>query len=157
MSFVSQTSGASERLLFQTSYHWLYWLGGMLLTAAPLLAWAVSPIGYWVGVAVLCLTLIAVPFGLVILVRAFATEIAVTSDRFIKKSGLISIQTEDISLDSVEEVDLEESILGALFGYGTLEVHGSGTGSIRVEMVRSPERLRQEIENAREALHASGD
>jgi uncharacterized membrane protein YdbT with pleckstrin-like domain len=152
MSYVSQTSGAVECVRFRAHYHWLYWLGGIVLATGPLLTFAAGPIDSWAGLAVLCVTVVGVPFGLVILVRAFATEIAVTSDRFIKKGGLISFESEDISLDKVEEINLEESILGALFGYGTLVVHGSGTGSIRVEMVQSPERLRREIESAREAL-----
>jgi hypothetical protein len=152
MSYASMTSGAGERLLFRTTYHWLYWLGGLLLTAAPLLSLPTADIGLWAVVATLTVTAAAAAFGLYILVKAFATEISVTSDRFIKKSGLVSFQSEDMSLDKVEEIELHESILGALLDYGTLEVRGSGAGSIKVEMVQSPERLRSAIDAARFAL-----
>ena len=67
-------------------------------------------------------------------------------------SSFRPVRSEDISLDKVEEIELDESILGARLDYGTLEVHGSGMGSIKVEMVQAPERLRHEIESAREAL-----
>lgn len=152
MSYVRRTLSKSERELYQTNYHWLYWLAGALLTLAPALTLAVVAFGNWAALAMLGLTAIAVPFGLVILIRAYATEIVVTTDRFVKKSGLISFAAEDMSLDKVEEIELHESILGALLNYGTIEVRGTGTSSIKVDMVHSPERLRHEIDAARAAL-----
>jgi hypothetical protein len=150
MSFVGRTCGAKERLLYQASYHWLYLTGGLGLIMAPLLGVAVFR--DWVGLIVaLGVALLIVPFGVGILIRYFATEIAVTTDRFVKKSGLLSIHAEDISLDKLEEFELEQSILGVLFGYGTLEAHGSGRESIRVSLLQSPKRLQLEIENARAA------
>jgi hypothetical protein len=152
MSYVNKTLGRGERVLYQATYHWLYWLAGVLLTLAPGLSLAAIPFGTWVAFVTLGLTAIAVPFGVVILVRAYATEMVVTTDRFIKKSGLISFEAEDMSLDKVEEIELHESVLGALLNYGTIEVRGTGTGSIKLGMVQSPEHLRREIDDAREAL-----
>jgi hypothetical protein len=152
MTYVRRTLSRNERELYQANYHWLYWFAGVLLTLAPALTLAVVAFGNWAMLATLALTAIAVPFGLAILIGAYATEIVVTTDRFVKKSGLISFAAEDMSLDKVEEIELHESILGALFDYGTVEVRGTGTSSIRVDMVQSPERLRHEIDAAREAL-----
>jgi uncharacterized membrane protein YdbT with pleckstrin-like domain len=150
MGYASATCGVRERILYRAHYHWLYWMTGLVLTVSPSLALAAGPITSWAAIAVLGVTLLLVPFGLVILVRTLASEIVVTSDRFIRKSGLISFDAEDISLDKIEEVDLKESILGAILGYGTLEIHGSGTSAIIVEMVQMPERLRKAIETAGE-------
>lgn len=135
MSYVSRTLGSKEKILFSTSYHLFYWLGGFLL----------------------CLTIIGLPWGLWILVRAISSEIAVTSDRFVRKTGLISFQTEEVSLDKIEEVTVDQTILGRLFGYGTLQVHGTGTGTIEVKMVDDPVRLRREIQTAREGLRSRGE
>lgn len=153
MSYVSQTSGARERVLYRTTYHWLYWLLGILLTLAPTVALATlyyygAPVAIATGVA----TAIFVPIGLFILVKALSTEIAVTTDRFVKKSGLVSFRSEDMSLDKVEEIELNESVLGALLDFGTVKVCGTGLSSITVGMVQSPERLRHEIDAAREAI-----
>lgn len=152
MSYVSQTSGARERVLYRTTYHWLYWLGGVLLTLAPTVALAALYFGAPLAIATAVAAAAFVPIGLYILVKALATEIAVTSDRFVKKSGLISFQSEDMSLDKVEEIELNESILGALLDYGTVKVCGTGLSSITVGMVQSPERLRHEIDAARAAI-----
>jgi uncharacterized membrane protein YdbT with pleckstrin-like domain len=151
MSYVGQTSGTDERVLYRTTYHWLYWLGGGLLTLAPVVALATLHLGTFVTLVTAGGAALAMPFGLYILIKALATEITITTDRFIKKSGLISFRSEDISLDKIEEIELHQSILGALLNYGTVEVRGSGAGSIKVEMVQSPERLRYELDAARSA------
>ena len=150
MSYTTATASPAEKVLYRTTYHWLYWLAGLVMTASPLLYFAVEPLGLAGAVAAICAAAVAVPFGLVVLVRALTTEIVVTSDRFVKKTGLIALRAEDVCLAMIEEVNLDESILGAILGYGSIKVNGTGGSSITVEMVQSPWRLRREIENASE-------
>lgn len=129
-SYVSQTLGSKEQILYSSGYHWLYSLGAMLLT----------------------ISIVGLPWGLAMFVRAFATEIAVTSDRFVRKTGLIAIKSEEVSLDKIEEVTVDQSVLGRIFGYGNVQVHGTGMGDIKCSMVDNPIRLRREIQTAREGL-----
>jgi uncharacterized membrane protein YdbT with pleckstrin-like domain len=152
MSYVSRTLGKSEKILFSTGYHWLYWLGAALL-AGPFVVIGLGGIPYAAREYFL-LILAVVPFGYGVyrFIHGIALEIAVTSDRFVKKTGLVSIQTEEVSLDKIEEVNIEESILGRIFGYGTIYVHGTGAGKIRVNLVRDPVHLRREIQTAREQV-----
>jgi len=159
MSYVSRTLGKSESILFSTGYHWLYWLGVVLLSGpfiALLIAGAVKAFPTWV---VFLLILAAVPFcyGVYRFVHGIALEVAVTTDRFVKKSGLVSIKTEEVSLDKIEEVNIEETILGRIFGFGTIHVHGTGAGKIRMSMVRDPVNLRRQIQTAREQLKHKGE
>lgn len=135
MSYVSQTLGSKERILYSTGYHWLYALGAMLLT----------------------ISILGLPWGIAMFMRSFATEIAVTSDRFVRKTGLISIKSEEVSLDKIEEVTVDQTILGRIFGYGNVQVHGTGMGDIKCQMVDNPIRLRREIQTAREGLKTKGE
>ena len=156
MSYVTRTLGAKERILYRTGYHWLYWLAANVL-AAPAFAIALAgypygPREYFLGV----FALVALPFGLTMLVRAYATEIVLTSDRFVKKHGLISYEVEEVSLDKIEEVTLAESVLGRILDYGTLHVHGTGEANILVRMVAHPVELRRRIQSAREDLTRTG-
>ena len=152
MSYVSRTLGNNERILYSTGYHWLYWLGTTILLA-PLLAVAIGGLPYdaW---DYLYLVLLFVPFvyGVRYFFHGIALEVAVTTDRFVKKTGFISIQSEEVSLDKIEEVNIEESVLGRVFGYGSVQVHGTGAGDIAVKMVSSPVALRRQIQTARELL-----
>jgi uncharacterized membrane protein YdbT with pleckstrin-like domain len=157
MSYVSRTLGAKEKILFLTSYHWLYWVGtGMLI--APLLVTAIARMPYGpFDYILLALTAVPAAYGVYYFIHGMALEVAVTSDRFVKKTGLISIETEEVSLDKIEEVNVNETILGRIFGYGTVDVHGTGAGAIHVKMIDDPVRLRREIQTAREPLKSKGE
>jgi uncharacterized membrane protein YdbT with pleckstrin-like domain len=157
MSYVRRTLGNKEAVLFSTGYHWLYWLGVILLTS-PFCATALMAIAYG-GWYYLLLAILLVPFyfGLVRFVHGIALEVAVTSDRFVKKTGFVSINTEEMSIDKIEEVNVEETILGRIFGYGTVSVHGTGAGDIKVYMVTDPVNLRREIQTAREHVRNKGE
>ncbi|MDZ4738737.1 MAG: PH domain-containing protein [Alphaproteobacteria bacterium] len=157
MSYVNRTLGTKEKLLFSTGYHWLYWLGVSLLTA-PFVAVAIVgiPYGAW-DYMFLALTVLPAFFGFVRFVHGIALEVAVTTDRFVKKTGLISITSEEVSLDKIEEVNVDETIFGRLFGYGNVQVHGTGAGNIHVTFVHDPVRLRREIQTAREQLRSKGE
>ena len=157
MSYVQRTLGTKETVLFSTGYHWLYWLGVSIL-AGPFCAIALVSIPYdgW-DYMLLAMLLIPFYFGMIRFVHGIALEVAVTSDRFVKKTGLVSITTEEVSLDKIEEVNVDETILGRIFGYGTVSVHGTGAGKIRVLMVTDPVKLRREIQTAREQLRSKGE
>jgi uncharacterized membrane protein YdbT with pleckstrin-like domain len=100
--------------------------------------------------AYLLASLLALAFGVVYFARAVSTEMAVTTDRFVRKTGLVSFDTEEVGLEMIETVIVEQSILGRVLGYGTLRVHGTGQNFIEVSMINRPVRLRHQIQLARE-------
>jgi uncharacterized membrane protein YdbT with pleckstrin-like domain len=159
MSYVSRTLGKSEKILFSTGYHWLYWLGAATLAGPFIVFLIVGTLNAFPARDIFLLILAAAPFvyGTYRFVHGIALEVAVTTDRFVKKSGLVSIQTEEVSLDKIEEVNIEESIMGRIFGFGTIYVHGTGAGKIRMPMVNDPVQLRREIQTAREQLKHKGE
>lgn len=159
MSYVSRTLGKSEIILFSTGYHWLYWLGVGLLAGPFIVLMIAGALNGFPARDIFLLILATVPFcyGVYRFVHGIALEVAVTSDRFVKKTGLVSIKTEEVSLDKIEEVSVEESILGRIFGFGTILVHGTGAGKIQVQMVRDPVHLRRQIQTAREHLKQKGE
>lgn len=158
MSYVSRTLGSKERVLYLTGYHWFYWLGVAVLSV-PFLVIAVASLPSYSALDFILLMLSGVPFayGVYLFVHGIALEVAVTNDRFVKKTGLVAITTEEVSLDKIEEVNVNETILGRIFGYGNVNVHGTGAGAIRVKMVNSPVNLRRAIQTAREDLKIKGE
>jgi uncharacterized membrane protein YdbT with pleckstrin-like domain len=150
MSYVARTLGPHERIQFRTSYHWLVWFGSALLVApAVAVALAAYPFNA-LDYAYLSLIVIPVPIGLYYFARAMLVEIVVTNERFAYKTGLVAFRTEEIGLDNVETIGVEQSILGRLFGYGTITIHGTGHESIAINMVNDPIGLRRHIPMAQE-------
>ena len=157
MSYVSRTLGTKETVRYSTGYHWLYWSGVTLLMAPFVVIALLSvPWGGWTY-ALLALAGAPLAYGLYYFIHGVALEVAVTTDRFVKKTGLVSITSEEVSLDKIEEVNVDETILGRIFGFGTVSVHGTGAGKIFVRMMSDPIRLRREIQTAREQLRTKGE
>lgn len=69
-------------------------------------------------------------FGLIDLVGRMilraTTEFGVTSHRVVVKRGIFSLHTVEMNLDKVESVDVDQSLLGRIFGYGAVVIHGVG-------------------------------
>jgi len=60
------------------------------------------------------------------LVKFFTSEFAITSKRVIIKVGFISRKTLEMNLSKIESVNVNQSVLGRMLGYGTIVIVGSG-------------------------------
>ena len=77
--------------------------------------------------------------------RRLITELSVTNHRVIYKSGFIRRHTVEMNMDKVETVNVDQSILGRLLGYGTIHVLGTGQGIEGLGHIASPLTLRNAI------------
>jgi uncharacterized membrane protein YdbT with pleckstrin-like domain len=73
------------------------------------------------------------------------TELAVTDHRVIFKRGIISRYTIEMARSKVESVDVEQSIGGRIFNYGTILVRGTGGSLEPFPNIEDPLRLRSTI------------
>jgi uncharacterized membrane protein YdbT with pleckstrin-like domain len=78
----------------------------------------------------------------------FTTEIAVTNRRIIYKRGFITRHTAEMNMDKVATVDVDQSIWGRLFDYGSIRIVGTGgsTGIERLNRIAAPIALRNAID-----------
>lgn len=89
------------------------------------------------------------------LIVLWTTEIVITGYRFVFKKGLIARHTQEVSLNKIEEITLQQSVWGRLFGYGKLVLRGTGVGVIELPNVDDPINIRRIIEKARADLRRS--
>ena len=75
----------------------------------------------------------------------WTTETDVTNLRVVHKSGFIKRRTFEMSLDKVESVDVNQSILGRLLNYGNVTVRGVGEGAETITTIASPIDFRNHI------------
>lgn len=73
------------------------------------------------------------------------TEIAVTNLRVIYAKGFIQRHSEEVNMDQIERVDVDQSMLGRLFNYGDVTIHGTGTTLEPLRDVDRPIALRNKI------------
>lgn len=165
MGYVDDTLGPDERYLLRAQFNWTYsvipWFWA-LLGFAPLLYASLmhglhgAPLGdpRWVYGACL-IPAIAGAWQLIAhIIHLVTTEIAVTSTRFVFKTGLVSRDTKEVTLNNIEEINLHQSVLGRIFGFGHLTVRGTGVGVIKLPDLARPIELRRCIEEARAEARA---
>jgi uncharacterized membrane protein YdbT with pleckstrin-like domain len=60
------------------------------------------------------------------LIDSLTSEYAITNKRVIIKVGLISRRTVEMNLSKIESVNVDQSIVGRLLGYGEISLNGTG-------------------------------
>ena len=82
--------------------------------------------------------------------RKWSTVIVITNARLIYKKGIVARTSFDISVEKIEEVDLNQSFLGRLFGFGRLIVRGEGIGLLELPPIAEPVGFLRDLEEAAE-------
>jgi uncharacterized membrane protein YdbT with pleckstrin-like domain len=140
-----------EKVLYSTNAHWIFYLPAI---AAWIVAFALlflSRASTTEGIVLLCLSAAAVVAiaALYWTVKAWGhsgtTETDVTNMRVVHKTGFIKRRTFEMSLDKVESVDVNQSILGRILNYGSVTVRGVGEGAETIDMIASPLDFRSHI------------
>ena len=78
-------------------------------------------------------------------------EQGTTNKRVISKSGIISRKTEEMKIDAIETVEIDQGILGRIFGYGTVKITGRGNSDLLFKKIDNPMHVKKSIENIEEA------
>ena len=82
----------------------------------------------------------------------------VTSWRVIQLSGIINKAVIDSSLEKVNDIELNQSFFGRIFGFGTVEIlTASDIGVNKFKTIRDPLRFKNNIINAKERLGHDDD
>src|SRR3954449_7701582 len=149
MSYVQRVLQPGEEVRHTASIHWVvYWPGALVLILA-IVVYGYAHTGQhatrvWDIVAA-GLAVIALGFLFREWFTWWTTEIAVTNRRIIYKEGFIRRNTVEMHMDKVESVDVDQSILGRLFDYGDVIIHGTGAGLEPLPYIDHPLELRNHI------------
>lgn len=149
--YIDEILQPGEKVLYSTNAHWMFYLPAIL-------AWVVTTVFLVLSRTItadvpvlLCLALAAIA-ALVALywtVRAWfrraTTETDVTNFRIVHKTGFIKRRTFEMSLDKVESVDVNQSILGRVMNYGDVTILGVGEGKETIQTIASPLAFRNSI------------
>jgi len=160
MSYVKHVIQPGERIVMVGHISWVIYhraifclvLGGVLL----ILEWVLlSPGDASSNLRAYLMYGTAAAFGLAALLTAlrawfirWTTEIAVTDKRIIFKRGFINRHTAEMNMDKVANVDVDQSIWGRMFDYGSVHILGTGgiAGIEHLHRIANPIGLRNAID-----------
>ena len=140
-----------EKVLYSTNAHWVFYLPAIAAWIVAILLFLLSRETVTEGIELLCLSASAVVaiVALYWTVKAWfhrwTTETDVTNMRVVHKTGFIKRRTFEMSLDKVESVDVNQSILGRIMNYGDVTIMGVGEGKETISTIASPLAFRNAI------------
>jgi uncharacterized membrane protein YdbT with pleckstrin-like domain len=147
MGYIRHVLQPGETVRYQGSTHWMLYFPAILLAAAGIvtliLTWG-APQPYGLLIAIACLVI-----AFVLAIRAWwmrwTTEIAVTDRRVIYVQGFFERKSIEVHMNQIESVDVDQTLLGRLFNYGDVTIHGTGTTYEPLRAADRPIALRNEI------------
>ena len=134
MKFIKSTMPDNETIKMEIAFHWTHSLIAWL--ALFFLGWLIVGIFIFISMYI----------------EKWTTERALTNKRLVIKRGLISRQTEEMSFNRIEEVNLNQSILQRLLGSGNIRVTGTGSGEVVMKNIDDPLAVQKKLNEVRQYL-----
>jgi uncharacterized membrane protein YdbT with pleckstrin-like domain len=107
-----------EKLVFETTHHWV-----IFFTLKALLTLFIYPI-----------------------IKRWSDEFGITNKRVVIKTGLISRETVEMNLSKIESVNVDQSIMGRILGYGTITIIGTGGTKEVFTQIANPIQFRKSFQ-----------
>ena len=152
VSYVENNLIVGEQVVYKAKVHWFIFI--------PSVVWFV--IGIFLFNVHIKETVLPLLGGVVLIfisifslisafITRFSTELSVTSKRVIAKVGFIRRNTIELNHSKVESINVDQSIFGRMFDFGTLVINGTGGGKTLIPSIDSPLEFRK---NAMQAIDA---
>jgi uncharacterized membrane protein YdbT with pleckstrin-like domain len=109
-----------EYLIYETKYHWILYFNHLISSL---------------------ITLGVYPY----LVSKFS-EFGITNKRLIIKTGILSRRTLELNLSKIESVNVNQSLLGRMLGYGSIGVIGTGGTKEYFVSIKNPLEFRRKFQ-----------
>jgi hypothetical protein len=175
MSFIEKNLSPKEKLIIRPKIHWFVLVNGPAIAMAGYSLhshqWSVQT-GQWVARAsvhkwwymlnnytledvielgVNMMPLVAILLGVYLtvlgLIRKSSIDMGITSRRVVLKEGLIHTDTDDLSFNDIESVDIHQSPFGKMLDFGDITFNGiahyGSKRAITFRWVTNPSRIRR--------------
>ena len=133
-NYIEESLGTDEKVVALARFHWWYTFKAVL--ALVFLFWCL--IGFYIFFKMM--------------IRKWTTEIGVTTHRFVEKTGLFTLKTNEVALPNIEGVRVTQGVWGRMLGYGRLRIEGTGMDAVELPDIADPVAFRAAIETAKSQI-----
>ena len=145
MGYAEKNLAPGETILHRARYHWIFYRVSLLLLLLAVLLGIASfyatqkapgegvarPVGF-----------LALGFAVLAAILFLARRIRASADEFVmRKMGLVAREIEQVPVEKIQDVTIEQGVIGRMLGYGTVLVE---TASERMGMLTFPDIARPE-------------
>lgn len=151
MGYIEQHLLPGERVIYKSKIHWVIFLEPAIFMVIFLLAFfanssLIAGLFFWLTILV----------GIVSFITYSSSEFGVTNKRVLIKTGFIRRHSIETLLTKVEGIIIDQSILGRIFGYGTIVINGVGGTKERFQTIDKPFEFRKIVQGEIMALQSEG-
>lgn len=117
-SYVQNHLVKDESVVYETNYHWIL---------------------YFDLKSILTLFIYSI-------IKQWTSEFVITNKRVIIKTGLISRHTLEMNLSKIESVNVSQSIIGRILGFGSITIVGTGGSTETFNNIKNPVEFRKQFQ-----------
>ena len=154
MGYVDENLIAGEKVQHKSHLHWIVYVPSVLFTvlllglsAFAFYSQSINKDTAWKDAAWVLLVLAPLP-----IVKTYVvcrnSEFAVTDKRVLLKTGVIRRHTFETLVTQVENIAVDQSVLGRMLDYGTITVTGTGATKETFARISAPLEFRRQVQTA---------
>ncbi|MCK4823457.1 PH domain-containing protein [bacterium] len=141
MGYIENSLMTGEKVLYRTYLHWFVFSGAIFWGILALFLFIVKfETGGHISLVFFFIAFISE------IIRFKTSEFGLTDKRVLVKVGFIKRNSVEILLTKVEGIQVDQSIFGRVFGYGTIIISGTGGLKSPFHKIASPLKFRKEIQ-----------
>lgn len=114
-NYVNRNLMPGETVVYEAHYHWAHYLSFQAI----------------------------ISLGIIPLLHNHFHEFVVTNRRIILKKGIIMVDTFEMNLSRVESVQVNQTIIGSVLGYGDITIIGTGGTKETFHGISNPDAFRR--------------
>lgn len=152
-NYVNSHLTKEEHVVFEAHYHWSIWIApviGFIFFSIPLLfvlSYAPSDevadnLGLPCGMFLLGIWILVYTY-----IKTTTDEFAITNQRLIIKTGVISRSTLELNLTKVETITVSQGIWGRIFNCGQIAIKGTGSTICNLVCIDTPYDFRKAFQD----------
>ncbi len=152
MSYIKKTLTDNEQILLLKKNHWVFWFWPVFRLSLPFFL-IICALVFWNGLSPFAVSLtvvfVLILLGrlLILLIQHISTENAATNKRVIFKTGFIRTNTDELRHEHIENIQIEQSLIGRILGYGNMEFRGTGGSPVVFQTIADPVSTKKQIES----------
>ncbi len=166
--YLQSLMGEQEKVIHSTRHHWFVLAASIVLEAVLILIIFIATLlisiylsnqPTWPIIAVIGFVLLFIPVatGTRDIMNWFNHQFIITNRRVMQISGIFNKSVIDSSLEKVNDIKMDQSALGRMFGYGDIEIlTASELGVNLFKKIDNPIKFKTALINAKAQLEQTG-
>jgi uncharacterized membrane protein YdbT with pleckstrin-like domain len=165
MKYVESLLGKNEQILWRARQHWIVLTANFVINLFIFIAiWALfalfGNIQFLAGIQGFVLLVLLIPIGWFgwEFLQWWAEEYLITTTRVVQTEGLINKHTKDSALEKINDITLNQSVLGRILNYGDLAIiTGSDVGTNVLKRLAKPVEFKKTLLEQKQKLSDGDD